>query len=171
MSSLEAQALDRKSRLAALRSKRSRNESPTPVNQEEEQTSEPCAKRYQASKGGVKEVLVRRNFDLRTKEHIDAVGDTPTFNENGTTVEAISADIERKILSGFQDKAAELISEFVSLQNAKKEDPLPKGNTDKAASDLEHKLKADLHVLEQRTEEAIKRLVRKRIVTESTDEG
>ena len=88
MSSLEAQALDRKSRLAALRSKRSRNESPTPVNQEEEQTSEPCAKRYQASKGGVKEVLVRRNFDLRTKEHIDAVGDTPTFNENGTTVEA-----------------------------------------------------------------------------------
>lgn len=53
----------------------------------------------------------------------------------------------------------------------KKNDPLPKGNTDKAASDLEHKLKADLHVLEQRTEEAIKRLVRKRIVTESTDEG
>ncbi|SCW03615.1 LAFE_0G14378g1_1 [Lachancea fermentati] len=89
------------------------------------------------------------------------------------TAETLSAKVQAQILSQIEHKTNNPRTESIDTVSEVSID----GNADelnttapKPTSDLEEKLKPELDVLQQRTDEAIKRLVRRRLLAQAKEE-
>lgn len=138
--SLEAQAADRKARLAALRNKNKVN----PSSNTTTSTTQDVSPKEHTS-------LISRNFDPESRSQVRGVSAPPTtLDENSETVEAVSQAIQDKILAQFREEAT-----IQTTSNVIK----PK----KITWDLERDLQNDMELLDEKTDEVIKALVKDRI--------
>lgn len=135
MSSLEAQANERKARLAALRNRNKPAQAVVPGNTEVAQTVP---------------VLKNRNYDPSTKSSISGFSRPPTtLDSNSETVEAVSQAIQDEVLAKFRAQAEVSVKEAIKPR--------------KTTWDLERDIAEDLRLLDEQTDEVIHSLVKERI--------
>ncbi|CDK25568.1 unnamed protein product [Kuraishia capsulata CBS 1993] len=161
MSSLEQQATDRKARLLALKLKR---KAPGDSVQEEREvkrsnTEAEAHDSIPEDETATEEVTTGfRNYDPVNKDAVSGFTAPPTLRLNEhETVEAVSYNLEREVLSKFEERAKK---GFESL--------LSRDETDKPRKvcleeDLKKDLEPQLRVLKARTDLAIGSMVRERL--------
>ncbi|CAM9024413.1 unnamed protein product [Wickerhamomyces anomalus] len=132
--SLESQASERKNRLAALRNKRKPNTSEVSDEQ------------------AIKKPTPEQNYNPETQEPILGFNKPPTtLDENAETVEAVSQKIQDEVLSKFA-KTADL--GFTNNDQIR---------TKTVTSDLMRDLQPKLDILQERTDEAINKIVKEKV--------
>ncbi|ODQ57596.1 hypothetical protein WICANDRAFT_80927 [Wickerhamomyces anomalus NRRL Y-366-8] len=137
--SLESQASERKNRLAALRNKRKPN---TLEVSDEQATKKPTPEH----------TIISRNYNPETQEPILGFNKPPTtLDENAETVEAVSQKIQDEVLSKFA-KTADL--GFTNNDQIR---------TKTVTSDLMRDLQPKLDILQERTDEAINKIVKEKV--------
>lgn len=151
MSSLKDQVDARKRRLDHLQSLSKNSD----INEPDEVIDEPRNKKSKAA-------LIGRNFNLTTKE---TNKQSLSYEENRTTVEALSAEIEKDTLSRFKRTADETITEAATGRQQ-----VPKRTKSKAAdgtNSMKKIMKEKLSELDKRTDDEIKRIVRRQLMEDA----
>lgn len=154
MSSLKDQVDARKRRLDQLQSL-SKN---VDINEPHRALDEPSKKKSKAT-------LIGRNFNLTTKE---TNKQSLSYEENVRTVEVLSAKIEKDALERFKRAADEIITEAAA--GGQRVSRSSKNKAIDGTNSMKQILKGKLSELEKRTDDEIKRIVRRQLMEDALKE-